>query len=155
MCAKFESWNKKCDLEVQKKLDLGRFIFEIGWNRVHIFQGSCWVGMLPCRVYEIIHLHILCKLDLTLWNLSCLEFKFDDTRLSYWHKNKIGRIEKKMLLPDFANFLPCWPAQFCWDSQQGRELAKSWSNKKNSNSANLILMSIRKSGIIRFEFQTT
>ena len=27
------------------------------------------------------------------WNLSCLEFKFDDTRLSYWHKNKIGRIE--------------------------------------------------------------
>ena len=20
------------------------------------------------------------------WNLSCLEFKFDDTRLSYWHK---------------------------------------------------------------------
>ena len=26
------------------------------------------------------------------WNLSCLEFKFDDNRLSYWHKNKIGRI---------------------------------------------------------------
>ena len=34
-------------------------------------------------------------LGLTLWNLSCLEFKFDDTKLSYWHKNKIGRIEKK------------------------------------------------------------
>ena len=34
-----------------------------------------------------------CLLGLTLWNLSCLEFKFDDTRLSYWHKNKIGRIE--------------------------------------------------------------
>ena len=34
-----------------------------------------------------------CRLGLTLWNLSCLEFKFDDTRLSYWHKNKIGRIE--------------------------------------------------------------
>ena len=32
-------------------------------------------------------------LGLTLWNLSCLEFKFNDTRLSYWHKNKIGRIE--------------------------------------------------------------
>ena len=30
---------------------------------------------------------------LTIWNLSCLEFKFDDTRLSYWHKNKIGRIK--------------------------------------------------------------
>ena len=27
------------------------------------------------------------------WNLKCLEFKFDDTSLSYWHKNKIGRIE--------------------------------------------------------------
>ena len=27
------------------------------------------------------------------WNLSCLKFKFDDTRLSYWHNNKIGRIE--------------------------------------------------------------
>ena len=46
------------------------------------------------------------------WNLSCLEFKFDDTRLSYWHKNKIGRIEIFLLLPDFANFLPCWLAQF-------------------------------------------
>ena len=67
------------------------------------------------------------------WNLSCLEFKFDDNRLSYWHKNKIGRIEKKkLLLPEFANFLPCWLAQSCWDSQQGRELAKSGSNKKKS-----------------------
>ena len=89
------------------------------------------------------------------WNLSCLEFKFDDTRLSYWHKNKIGRIEKKMLLPDFANSLPCWLSQQNWASQQGRKLAKSGSNKKNFNSANLILMSIGKSGIIKFEFQTT
>ena len=32
-------------------------------------------------------------LGLTLSKLSCLEFKFDDTRLSYLHKNKIGRIE--------------------------------------------------------------
>ena len=55
-----------------------------------------------------------------------------------------------LLLPDFANFLPCWLAQFCQDSQQGRELAKSVSNKKNLNSANLILMSIGKSGIIKF-----
>ena len=46
------------------------------------------------------------------------------------HKNKIGRIEIFLLLPDFANFLPCWLAQFCWDSQQGREVAKSGSNKK-------------------------
>ena len=35
-----------------------------------------------------------------------------------------------MLLPDFVNILPCWLAQFWWDSQQGRELAKSGSNKK-------------------------
>ena len=34
-----------------------------------------------------------------------------------------------MLLPEFAYFLPCWLAQFCWDSQHGRELAKSGSNK--------------------------
>ena len=33
------------------------------------------------------------SLGLTLWNLSCLEFKFDDTRLSYWHKKRIGRIK--------------------------------------------------------------
>ena len=97
-----------------------------------------------------------CYVHLTLWNLGCLEFKFDDTRVSYWHKNKIGRIENFfLLLPDFANFLPCWIAQFCWDSQQGRELAKSGSNKKKFNSTDLILMLIGKSGIIKFEFQTT
>ena len=65
------------------------------------------------------------------WNLSCLEFKFDDTRLSYWHKNKIGRIDFFLLLPDFANSLPCWLSQQNWASQQGRKLAKSGSNKKN------------------------
>jgi hypothetical protein len=71
------------------------------------------------------------RLGLTLWNLSCLEFKFDDTRHSYWHKNKIGRIDFFFfLLPDFPSFLPYWLAQFCWDSQQDRELAKSRSNKK-------------------------
>ena len=36
---------------------------------------------------------LLPSLGLTLWNLSCLEFKSDDTRLSYRHNNKIGRIE--------------------------------------------------------------
>ena len=56
-----------------------------------------------------------------------MEFKFDNTRLSYWHMNKIGRTEFFLLLPDFANFLPCWPAQFWWDSQQGKKLAKSGS----------------------------
>ena len=36
----------------------------------------------------------LCRLGWAPWNPSCLEFKFD-TRLSYSHKHKIGRIEKK------------------------------------------------------------
>ena len=43
----------------------------------------------------------------------------------------------------------------CWDSQQGRELAKSGRNNFFFNSANLILMSIGKSGIIKFEFTPT
>ena len=45
---------------------------------------SCW---------QLIRNLVIYTLGLTLWNLSCLEFKFYDTRLSYWHKNKIGRIE--------------------------------------------------------------
>ena len=61
---------------------------------------------------------------------------------------RLAELKKKLLLPDFANFLPCWLAQ-------SRELAKSGSNKKNFNFANLILMSIGKSGIIKFEFQAT
>ena len=40
-------------------------------------------------------------------------------------------------------------------ANKGRELAKSGSNQKKFNAANLILMSIGKSGIIKFEFQTT
>ena len=59
-----------------------------------------------------------------------MEFKFDDTRLSYWHKNKIGRIEFFLLLPDFANSLPCWLSHQNWASKQGRKSAKSGSNKK-------------------------
>ena len=43
----------------------------------------------------------------------------------------------KCLTPDF-------PIDYC---QQGKKLAKSGSNKKNFNSANLILMSIGKSGM--------
>ena len=88
------------------------------------------------------------------WNLSCLEFKFDDTRLSYWHKNKIGRTGFFLLLLDFANSLPCWLSQQNWAGQQGRKLAKSGSNKNDFNSANLVLILIGKPGIIRFEFQT-
>ena len=43
---------------------------------------------------------------------------------------RLAELKFFMLLPVFANFLPCWLAQFCWDSQQGRELAKSGSNKR-------------------------
>ena len=63
-------------------------IFDINW--IHLFHGT------PRKKENKVVLHsttIVCILGLTLWNLSCLEFKFDDTRLSYWHKNKIGRIE--------------------------------------------------------------
>ena len=70
-------------------------------------------------------------LGLTLWNLSCLEFKFDDTRLSYWHKNKIGRIE--IFFCCFLTLLIFCPVSwvsFAETSQQGRKLAKSGSNKK-------------------------
>ena len=64
-------------------------------------------------------------------------------------------MKKKLLLPDFANYLPCLLSQQNWAGQQGRKLAKSGSNNNNKkiNSANLILMSIGKSGIIKFEFQ--
>ena len=51
--------------------------------------------------------YLPCTVCPKLWSLSCLEFKFDDIRLSYWFENKIGRIEIFFLLPDFANFLPC------------------------------------------------
>ena len=58
-----------------------------------------------------------------------MEFKFDDTRLSYWHKNKIDRIEKKCCFLTLLIFLPLWLSQQNWASPQGREWAKSGSNK--------------------------
>ena len=61
-----------------------------------------------------------------------MEFKFDDTRLSYWHKNKIGRIE--IFFCCFLTLLIFCPVSwvsFAETSQQGRKLAKSGSNKKN------------------------
>ena len=76
--------------------------------------------------------HQRCRLGWAPWNPSCLEFKFDDTRLSYWHKNKIGRIDFFLLLPDFANSLPCWLSHQNWAGQPSKKLAKSGSNKKNS-----------------------
>ena len=68
---------------------------------------------------------------------------------------RLAELKKKLWLLDFANFLPCWLSQQNWASQQGRKLAKSGSNNFFFNSANLILMSIGKSGIIKFEFQKT
>ena len=59
---------------------------------------------------------------------------------------RLAELKIFLLLPDFANSLPCWLSQENCASQQGRKLAKSGSNKKNFNSANLILMSIGKSG---------
>ena len=44
---------------------------------------------------------------------------------------------------------------FVWDSQQGRDFAKSGHNKKNCNGANFISILWGKSGIIKFEFKTT
>ena len=68
---------------------------------------------------------------------------------------RLAELKKKMLLSDVANSLPCWLPQFCRAGQQGRELATTGSNIFFFNSANLILMLIGKSGIIKFEFETT
>ena len=56
---------------------------------------------------------------------------------------RLAELKKKMLLPDFANYLPCWLAQ------------QSQEATKKINSVILILMSIGMSGDIKFEFQTT
>ena len=45
-------------------------------------------------------------------------------------KIRLAPLKKKLLRPDFAKSLPCWLGQFCWDSQQGRDFAKSGHNKK-------------------------
>ena len=58
-----------------------------------------------------------------------MEFELDDTRLSYWQKNKIGRIE--IFFCCFLTlliFCPVGWSQQNWPSQQGRKLAKSGSN---------------------------
>ena len=58
---------------------------------------------------------------------------FDDTRLSYWHKNKIGRIEIFLLLSDFANFLPCWLVSAKLTQLTGQKISKvRKQQKKNS-----------------------
>ena len=59
-----------------------------------------------------------------------LEFKLDDTRLSYWHKNVIGRIELFLLLPDFANFLSCLPVSVLLTQPTGQKISKVRKQQK-------------------------
>ena len=41
---------------------------------------------------------------------------------------RLAELKFFLLLPDFANSLPCWLSQQNWASQQGRKLAKSGCN---------------------------
>ena len=70
-------------------------------------------------------------LGLTRWNLNSFEFKFDDTRLSSYFKDKIGPIDFFFLHPDIALSLACWLSQQNLDSQQDRDRATSGCNKKS------------------------
>ena len=83
--------------------------------------------------------------------LSISNFKYIQFRMSTM-KPKLFGIQIWWYVPDFPidirirlaelifccccflTFLPCWLAQFCWDRQQGWELAKSWGNKKKFQS---------------------
>ena len=105
-----------------------------GWDRVNCSAKKPSAPLLqqPCIELILFLYWYISILGWAPWNLSCLEFRFDDTRLSYWHKNKIGRIEIV-----FCCFLTCpvgWVSK-TETGRQGRKLAKSGSNK--------------------FEFQTT
>ena len=89
-------------------------------GRVILWQLNC-LPFSYLKVKKFQQAIVVSSIGLTLWNRSCLEFKFD------WQNWK-----KKFLLPDFANSLPCWLSHQNWAGQQGRKLAKSGSNKKNS-----------------------
>ena len=84
-------------------------------------------------------------LGLTPWNLSCFEFKFDDTRLYSWCKNKIGPIEISLCCAlTLLSLCPvgCLRLAFLhWDSQPGRD-----ATNRNFNWANFILILGGKSG---------
>ena len=87
------------------------------------------------------------NLGWALWNRNSFEFKFDDTRLSSKYKNKIGPIEKKIVMS--------------WRCRVSALLAVSAKRQQRQditifffNGANLIFISWGKSGIIKFEFKT-
>ena len=88
----------------------------------------------------------------TPWNLSCLVFIFDNTRLSYWHRNKIGRIDFFCCCCFLALLIFC-PVGCLSKTEQA--IIKGRKQQKKINSPNFILLSIGKSGVIKFEFQTT
>ena len=87
------------------------------------------------------------------------EFKFDDTRLASWYKNKISRIDFFLLSPDVAKSLPCWLSQFRkanWDSQKGRDLVTSGRNNQKFQSGQSHYYIMRKvKSIIKFELKLT
>ena len=68
---------------------------------------------------------------------------------------KLAELKTKLLFPDFANLLPCWLVSVKLTQPTGQKISKVRKQQKNFNSSNLILMSIGKAGIIKFEFQAT
>ena len=65
------------------------------------------------------------------WNLSCFEFKFDDTRLSSQCKNKIGPIE--IFVCFILTLLSLCPVGCLSLAFQNWDLATSGGNKKNQS----------------------
>ena len=91
------------------------FFWFLRKNLLHVDSLSSRLHHLghTSKLYPILPIYVLCiivcTLGLTPWNLSCFESKFNDTRLSTFLLEKLN-----------------------WDSQQGRDLATSGRNKKNS-----------------------
>ena len=80
-----QMWNKE-----KKTWQKSNLVKDCATCKPHVISGArffCWIELLAIQKIFV------CTVGWAPWNLSCLEFKFDDTRLSYWHKNKIGRIE--------------------------------------------------------------
>ena len=142
------------------------FLVAILTRYIILFQ-SCLVIIAPnesqehkprikCMLTKICE--FISSLGLTQWNQNSFEFKFDDTRLCSWYKNKIDPIEFFLLRPDVAKSLLCWLFQFSFSKLRhptGQRQSNIRTQQKNFNQANLILILWGKSGIIKFEFNTT